>query len=754
MEAFVDLLDSHLAAAGSPTLSSYAVVAGVKRLPDQTAATVNVQQGVAHLACKYGADFEEDLNFHFGPDGEVTVDRAFRNVGGHPAELTELGITLNGIDLGGEPAGDYFYHVENPRIYGMMAIPVDLKRTADLAVSSEFDVLAGNRWADPGVVSDRIGASPYQPFPAILLSNYGSDIGLVHGTLSQRVFFHNYLVTHAEGGLRLDILSSFKAVRGRRIAPDETLVDSWYLGVTDQAADLQQCFQRYTAILRRKLPSLYGALPINRHSLVWGSWNDGHGPHVTEEQIVKTSAFLAEHFPTVEWVQLDDGYAALRKTTSAHGLGVPYEGPEGIDHDKFPGGLKAFTDHVRQTGLRPAIWIGGALPADTPLAQDKPDWFVDYSLRTPTRRVLDISIPGVRDYMCSALDYFLRTSGFEAVKHDFWSYAFEDSRPLLSIIDKSGYEWRDWWLKEVRRRLPGDGYFQTGCDIVMANPFLGEFFTNYRYGIDIGGGNWEYVTTTMLWGTACFALNIGDLIVPNSDSVGLFPGLSDTEAMVCINYCLISRSMVEIAGWLFDADTEHPRFKALQKAVCCPNNGGEVSFAGYAYRQADEAPAVWYFRGPFFSLQESHPHLPSRTVALFNIADAPQTIGFNLAELGLPAGSYTACDVWKRDAVSAIAGNRFEAELPPHSSMLLAVTPDDGSPRLLDANIKVDAIALEGDTLTIQLAHRGQFDLRFNRRPLAMRVDGQDAPLDCAPAGVGFAVQGHGKAVELVLMRP
>ena len=85
--------------------------------------------------------------------------------------------------------------------------PVDYNRTANDASNSEFDVEAGNKWADPGVISERIGASPYQPFPAIIISNYNTNLGLVHGTLSQRVFFHNYLVSHSESGVKLEIFS-------------------------------------------------------------------------------------------------------------------------------------------------------------------------------------------------------------------------------------------------------------------------------------------------------------------------------------------------------------------------------------------------------------------------------------------------------------------------------------------------------------------------------------------------------------------
>ena len=90
-----------------------------------------------------------------------------------------------------------------------MTFTVDYNRMAEDAKDSRFDIQAGNRWADPGVVTERIGASPYQPFPAILLSNYQTKHGLVHGTLSQNVFYHNYLVSHEVDLVKLEVFSSF-----------------------------------------------------------------------------------------------------------------------------------------------------------------------------------------------------------------------------------------------------------------------------------------------------------------------------------------------------------------------------------------------------------------------------------------------------------------------------------------------------------------------------------------------------------------
>ena len=198
MNDFNELIRSCLKNSNRITFKPYAVVAGKTIIPARHTESVNLKKRLLHLTFEYEALFKEDFFISLS-DGEMTAERLIRNVSGRTLKLTELGLELGGITFDADAAEDYFYHVENPRIYSRMGIKVDLKRTQEMAQSSEFDTLAGNRWADPGVVSDRIGASPYQPFPAILLSNYHSSKGLVHGTLSQRVFFHNYLVKHDAG---------------------------------------------------------------------------------------------------------------------------------------------------------------------------------------------------------------------------------------------------------------------------------------------------------------------------------------------------------------------------------------------------------------------------------------------------------------------------------------------------------------------------------------------------------------------------
>ena len=155
-----------------------------------------------------------------------------------------------------------------------------------------------------------------------------------------------------------------------------------------------------------------------------------------------------------------------------------------------------------------------------------------------------------------------------------------------------------------------------------------------------------HVVTNLLWAAACCATHTGDLSVPNSDAIGLFPGLADREALFCVNFCLISRSLVEIGGWLHE-HPDHLRLPWLRKAICCPNNGADVFFADYDYRSEKEpAPSIWFIRTPHFSRRESAPALPRRTVAVFNLRDKPRRFTLTSRKLGLAPGRWLATDVF------------------------------------------------------------------------------------------------------------
>lgn len=597
--------------------------------------------------------------------GGHILERHIVNESKEMVKLTELQAELT-LDFGA-PEADYFYTVENARIYGSFTIPVDYDReNLDNSENKKFAFQADTSWADPQVAGKRILSSPYQPFPAILLGNYESDNGVVIGSLSQKVFYHNFEVEHQEGKLLVKIFSSFKDIAYRELQPGEELVDIIYFGETENARDINHIFDGYTKILRTYLKDNEGAKKMNRHTMIWDSWNDGIRRDVSEEMLVEEAKAVKKYFPNVEWFQLDDGYSDCSKKI-AHGLGVPYEGEEGIDKVKFPNGLKGYTDKIKALGLKPAIWIGGFCPINTKIYQEKKDWFIDYSYRVNESQPLDVSKPEVRDYMTYALDKLVTEAGFEGIKHDFWSYAFEDKHDFLAVKNKSGYEWRQWWHKELRKRV-GEGYLETGCDISMGNPFIGKYFNNYRFGIDIGEGNWRYIFTTMFWSAGILSSHTGDLFIPNSDSIGLLPGLNDTDFNFFVNFQIITRTLVEISGRFSKKDLDQRRLAVLQRATKYLNNGEDVFFANFDYRKTGlNLPNIMYLKSLFD--QENSPE-NARTVAVFNAEEVPKEVEFTIADIDLPDKEYVIQNVWTGEEINA---KGVKVTLQPHESRLYTI---------------------------------------------------------------------------------
>ena len=632
-----------------------------------------------------------------------TVKRSITNKSNDILNVKELSFTLNGITFGGSAKDDYFYATENMRLFKNATIPIDLDWVNETNVE-QFDIKLDKFYVDPGVLCERICSCPYQPYPAILISNYNSKKGIVVGSLSQDVFYNNYTLKHVENKVECVVYSSFKNIAYRELAKNETIVDEWFVGVTDKADDIDRIFENHTNLVRERLKHARGRRDINRHSMIWDSWNDGIFRDISEELVCDIAKKIKKLFPTCEWIEIDDGYSALcydNPDLCAHGLGVPYEGEEGIDYKKFPNGLKAFTDKIKEIGLRPAIWVGGLVPTTSKLFTEHPEWFIDYTRRVTDTEPLDVSIPEVSQYMKRAIEVLLSEYGFEGIKHDFWSYAFEDRFDLLKYKNKSGYEHRKWWLKTICDNIPEDGYLEACCDIGEGNPFLSEFCNNYRYGNDIQSGSWECIISSMSWGLGSMATHIGDMYIPNSDSIGLLPNLNDKEFYLWLNYVLITRSMVEISGKFLDGEIDQKRLEVLQKVSCNINNGQDVYLYDFDYRKKGlNLPLVRYINTPHFSLEENNNLLPLKTLALINYTEEEKEITIDFAKLGLNGSKFIVTDVWAEK--SKIASGSITYNIGAHDSILIAISNAENCV-ITDSNVKLSNVTFKDGKLNAQV---------------------------------------------------
>ncbi|HPP30594.1 MAG TPA: hypothetical protein PLE69_06725, partial [bacterium] len=93
----------------------------------------------AQLSISYKNGLKEDIYLRQEDGKEFILSRRLYNHSKDVVSLKEIGIHLENINSDGPPEDDYFYHLENPRIYGKMVIRVDQQRK-EKAKEGEFDV--------------------------------------------------------------------------------------------------------------------------------------------------------------------------------------------------------------------------------------------------------------------------------------------------------------------------------------------------------------------------------------------------------------------------------------------------------------------------------------------------------------------------------------------------------------------------------------------------------------------------------------
>lgn len=146
--------------------------------------------------------------------------------------------------------------------------------------------------------------------------------------------------------------------------------DSWRLEdllvVTNPSRD---------ALLDRLATGIQRNHPRLRHEPVptgWCSWY-GFGPGVTAKNITDNLDWIANHLPSLRYIQIDDGYQ-------------PWMG-DWLDTGKaFGGGVQGVLREIRQRGFEPAIWVAPFIASgQSRLFRDHPEWFVKDDQGQPLR---------------------------------------------------------------------------------------------------------------------------------------------------------------------------------------------------------------------------------------------------------------------------------------------------------------------------------------------------------------------------------
>jgi len=396
----------------------------------------------------------------------------------------------------------------------------------------------------------------------------------------------------------------------------------------------------------------------------WCSWYY-YFEKVTEADILENARYLAAHrteYP-VEYLQLDDGYQAAL-------------GDWLTTNNQFPHGLEALIREIKQTGLKPGLWLAPFLAEEhSRLFAEHPDWMIRNAagqpiLAVPWRHnaraaVLDGTHPEVQAHFRQLFGELVKM-GVEYVKLDFLMYAaavpggiYHDPRATRVHALRRG-------LLAIREAM-GEHRFILGCTAPL--------------GAVIGLVNGERTGTDILprW---------------------KLPGTSYAEAPTVYNVCrnLINRRYMHRQLWVSDPDvliarTDHNEltenevmlwFDALyllggmtlladRFATLAPDRAelGKILLRdpdAFVTRPLDlfdrEFPSVWW---------GTHRRTGAWVLGLFNFADVPEPRMADLKPIRNGKG-IAIRDHWTGRAIGHLSDTYVET-VAPHSARLLDLIP-------------------------------------------------------------------------------
>jgi hypothetical protein len=504
-----------------------------------------------------------------------------------------------------------------------------------------------------------LGWSEDQVFPGLFITAGESSGGLLCAAASQRRFHLLYRLRGRDGQNRwfFEIEERPTGLDGVTVAPGasvegEQIFFGWTATADPQAAtgEFYRVLRANGAFARRAV----NPLPAQR---IWCSWNYDFFDRITEGDVLRQLPVLRQHFPGVRFIQIDDGYQRCLREGARAMIDLVYDGVEPFDPVKFPSGAKGTADKIKAAGYRPALWLGLWASLASRMMQEHPDWVLRDEAGRPLifdkwyggTCVLDLSVPEAREYLERLCHTVFQEWGYEGVKLDFSTFAFEAKRIRYRHGARTALEWKQWLVETFRRYLPVDGFF--GWCVVggTGSPFAGGAADYFRAALDIGRGRWEMAPQIAAWMANTNMLLQDRPVLPNIDSLGVSAHLTPVEQQTWLDLGAISGAALEISGDL----TKHP-----PAALAQLNRALELSDPDRRVRCLDVPagafalpPALWLAEGQADSL-----------LALFNWSDAEAT-------LSLPARFHgrAATDVNTNETQALGADQR----LPAHGSRLL-----------------------------------------------------------------------------------
>lgn len=524
-------------------------------------------------------------------------------------------------------------------------------------------------------------------------------------------------------------LTAMAYAEGLRVPPGGTWRSEPLLLLLDKPED--RAWARYADTLAARMDARQPA----HVSTGWSSWYYFF-TEVTEADMRRNLAYLDTHRSRlpISVFQLDDGY----QTAIGDWLSL---------NDKFPSGMRALTDAIREKGFEPGIWVAPFLASETSeLFRNHPDWVLQDANGEPINAItnwgtrnfgLDTTHPEVEAWLRDTFRVIVKDWGFDYLKLDFiYAAAMRARRFDPAATSVQAYRRGLAIIREV----VGDRFI-LGCGAPFA-PSVG-LVDGMRVGPDTAP-YWAHLdphgaepallnairsTLAHGWMHRRWYVNDPDCVIVRRANSELTP--AEVEAWTSV--VALSGGMVLFSD---DMDQLEPDRAAILPRLLPPSGEAAVprgpSALGVPTGMQLVAPRPWE---------------TWLVAGLFNWSDAERPLVFDPAGWDLPGdGPYHLFDLWTHEHHGPLSGPTLLTRAAPHGVRLLSVHRDLGRPQvvgstfhLLGEAVELESETWENDVLTLVLSAPGD-----RRGELYIHVpDGYD--ITESPAGA----IAHSRLIEL-----
>ncbi|HEY7983122.1 MAG TPA: glycoside hydrolase family 36 protein [Ktedonobacterales bacterium] len=493
---------------------------------------------------------------------------------------------------------------------------------------------------------------------------------LLLGFLGARRHFGQVQVNRASGSVAAAAL-----LDGYTLRPGQTIETDPLIIMPGAPNEL---LRQYAEALARGI----GARPSAAPPTGWCSWYYFYTA-VTEADVLANLRMLRAARSTLPLgvLQIDDGYQKL-------------VGDWTQANEKFPSGMKALAERIRDAGFRPGLWLAPFAAAEgSRLAREHPEWLVHDATGRPadagtnwqtTLHGLDTTHPEAREWLRRLFGTLVEHWGYDYLKLDFLVTAALHGKRWSATATRAA-ALRDGL--ELIRAVVGDEVYLVGC-----------------------GCPWQS-------GIGIFdAMRIGPDVAPIWTMESQFPVAASADAVTMPSAQAairntLTRAWMHPALWTNDPDcllargTDSqltlPQVQALATAI---------GLTGGMLMLSDDLRTLWPERAALAACLL--PPLPERALptsyfdagvprtvvtkverswgtwwlaGLFNGEPVARERAVTWGELGIPAGAYHACEFWSGQYLG-LDDAGVTLSVPAQGAAVLALRPAEARPLLLSTS--------------------------------------------------------------------